>query len=238
MATFVLVPGAWMGAWAWKKILRPLRLRCHNVYPITLTGMGDRAHLENREIGVETAIRDIINVIEYEDLTNVVLVGHSFAGKLIAAVQDRIPKRIRMLMFIDATRPRKTSDPQGGSDEWSDLERSETVKIVNNEGDGWKFPVTNDILKEIGSDLKGENFEWFSSKITPIPLKLLFDPITVSENYDRCSKSYVLCTKGGDDVEQIIKTGLDGKYRVIESGHWPMITRPEELVESMIELSE
>ncbi|MGA8603759.1 MAG: alpha/beta fold hydrolase, partial [Thermoplasmata archaeon] len=91
MSKFVLVPGAWLGAWVWKKVTPLLEAEGHEVYPVTLTGMGDRVHLANKDVGMETAIEDVLNVIKYNGLDDFVLVGHSFAGKVVAAVADRVP---------------------------------------------------------------------------------------------------------------------------------------------------
>ena len=105
--TFVLVPGAWIGAWAWRRVIPLLERGGSAAYPLTLTGMGDRVHLASPQIGVETAIQDVINAIVYEGLEDVVLVGHSFAGKVVAAVADRMPDCIGTLLFVDAARPAK-----------------------------------------------------------------------------------------------------------------------------------
>ena len=82
----VLVPGAWLGAWVWKKLIPPLEKQGYNVYPITLSGMGERKHLSSEKIGMETAVQDVMNVIEYNDLEDIILVGHSFAGKVVSVV--------------------------------------------------------------------------------------------------------------------------------------------------------
>jgi len=80
MSTFVLIPGAWLGAWAWKKVVPELERKGHSAYPVTLTGMGERVHLATKDVGLETAVQDVLNVIKYNELDNFVLVGHSFAG--------------------------------------------------------------------------------------------------------------------------------------------------------------
>ncbi|MHB1869027.1 MAG: alpha/beta fold hydrolase, partial [Nitrososphaerales archaeon] len=113
MAAFVLVPGAWLGGWAWEKVIPLLEEKGHKAYPITLTGMGDRVHLLSKDVGIETAIQDVLNVVKYNDLNDFVLVGHSFAGKVVAAVADRAPERVRTLLYLDAFRPNKVRTPQG-----------------------------------------------------------------------------------------------------------------------------
>src|SRR5487761_823592 len=102
MTTFVLVPGAWLGGWVWKKVIQPLEERGHDAHAITLTGMGERVHLASKDAGIETAIQDVLNVIKYNDLKDFVLVGHSFAGKVVAAAADRVPDRVKMVLYLDA----------------------------------------------------------------------------------------------------------------------------------------
>ncbi len=228
MTKFVLVPGAWLGGWVWKKILPSLNKKEHEVYAITLTGMGERVHLASKDLGIETAIQDVLNVIEYNDLNDFVLVGHSFAGKVVAAVADLIPEKVRMVLYLDAFRPEKGDrTPQGiFREDW----KVEDGKII----------LTSEILDNIGADVKGDDRKWMLSKITPWPLKYAEDPVTLSKNFDSTRSSYIFCTGGGDPVEEIIagKWGkLDGPYKVIESGHYPMITKPEELVEDMLYLT-
>ena len=112
--TFVLVPGAWLGAWAWRRVVPLLERDGGVVYPVTLTGMGDRVHLASPQIGLETAIEDVVNTIVYEGLEDVVLAGHSFAGKVIAAVADRMPVRVRDPSLRRRVQTGERSDPSRG----------------------------------------------------------------------------------------------------------------------------
>lgn len=234
MTVFVLVPGAWLGGWAWKKVTPLLEEEGHETYPVTLTGMGERSHLASREVGVDTAAKDVINVIEYNGLDDAVLVGHSFAGKVVAAVADHIPDRVNTLVFLDAYRPKKIRTPQGGVDEWPKKDWDEVMEECKKNGDGWKFPLTNEILEHIGYDVLGEDREWMLSKITPLPIRLFQDSITLSANYDSVKKAYIFCTGGGDDIEEIKREKLDGPSKIIESGHRPMITKQVELVDAFL----
>lgn len=98
---FVLVPGACLGGWAWKDVDARLRAESHDVHPVTLTGLGDRAHLASREIGVETHIEDVLAVLDYEDLHDAVLVGHSYSGVIVGAVANRRPERLDAVAYLD-----------------------------------------------------------------------------------------------------------------------------------------
>ena len=97
MATFVLVHGSWAGAWIWKKVIPLLRAAGHEVYATTATGMGDRVHLADPKIDLDTLITDVVNVLEFDDLTEVTLVGWSSGGTFITGVAERVPERLAQL---------------------------------------------------------------------------------------------------------------------------------------------
>src|SRR3954451_22160676 len=102
LASYVLVSGAWLGGWVWKRVATDLRDRGHTVYPATLTGLGERAHLANPNVNLETHITDVVNLFEYEDLSDATLVGHSYAAIVITGVADRIGDKIGQLVFVDS----------------------------------------------------------------------------------------------------------------------------------------
>ncbi|MGJ8693228.1 MAG: alpha/beta fold hydrolase [Thalassotalea sp.] len=103
--TFVLVHGASGGGWDWKMVDNYLSANGHNVYRPTLTGLGEKYHLASAEVDLTTHINDVVNTIIFEDLDNVVLVGHSYGGMVITGVMDRIPERIKHVTFLDAIVP-------------------------------------------------------------------------------------------------------------------------------------
>ncbi len=105
MSTFVLVHGAWHGAWCWKRVRSALEKQGHQVFTPTLTGVADRSHLSSPEVNLESHIADVVNVIRWEELSNVVLCGHSYGGAVISGVADRIADRIGALVYLDAFVP-------------------------------------------------------------------------------------------------------------------------------------
>lgn len=109
MANFVLVHGAYQGAWVYARVARQLRAAGHEVYTPTLTGLGERAHLVHCGINLDTHIQDIINVFNYENITEAILCGHSYGGMVITGVANAIGERIRSLCYIDAYAPRPGS---------------------------------------------------------------------------------------------------------------------------------
>ena len=103
--TYVIVHGAWGGGWDWKQVDSVLTASGNKVYRPTLTGLGERVHLLTPSVDLSTHVTDIVNVIRYENLHDVVLVGHSYGGMVISGVVDRIPDRIRRVVYVDAVVP-------------------------------------------------------------------------------------------------------------------------------------
>ncbi len=232
MTQFVLVPGAWLGAWVWKKVVPLLEGGGHEAYPLTLTGMGERARLASPELGIGTAIQDVLDVVRLNDLEDFVLVGHSFAGKVVAPVADRLHERVKEVVYLDSFRPAKVRTPQAAFDPASEFGAPPPGTFA--------IPLSEEIVDRIGADVQGEDRKWLMTMATPWPVKLAADPITLSESFDSVKSSYIFCTKSGDPVDEIVagKWGkLDGPYRIIESGHWPMITAPDVLAEDLIVLA-
>ena len=123
--TYVLVHGASGGGWDWRTMDELLTARGHTVYRPTLTGLGERAHLNSPKVNLTTHITDVVNVIRFEDLQNVVLVGHSYGGMVITGVMDAIPERISHAVFLDAAVP---EDGQSARDFWSGSTADHEVK--------------------------------------------------------------------------------------------------------------
>jgi len=141
LATIVLVHGGTSGGWAWKPIASKLREEGHEVYTPTLTGLGERVHLLNREIDLNTQITDIVYVLIFEDLHDVTLVGHSLAGTIITGVADQVPERISKLIYLDAFLP---ENGENSTDLLEPKGKKMTEHLVRTRGDGWLFPtVTN-----------------------------------------------------------------------------------------------
>lgn len=240
MSTYVFVPGAWLGSWVWKKIAPDLRSRGHEVYLATLTGMGNRVHLSRKEYGMATAVTDVVKLIEYEDLTDIILVGHSFAGKVVSAVYDQVPHRIRMILYLDAFVPQKSRKPQGGKDTMDGEEASMLQEAADKYGDGWRLLIPEAWEDSLTYDLKGSDRDWFFSKLTPWPIRLAFDPVTLSERVDSARKAFIFCQREGtefSDEDKKFLDSLDGPVKVMTAAHYPMITRPEETVNAILELS-
>jgi pimeloyl-ACP methyl ester carboxylesterase len=241
MATYVLVAGAWLGGWAWRPVARQLRTQGHEVHPVTLTGMGDRLHLGAPETDLDTYITDVVNVIEFEDLEDVVLVGHSYAGGVVTGVADRIPERIALLAYLDAG-----PSPDGVA--FLDLQpppaRELFERLVAEDGDGWRIPMPSweDLEEVMGASLDGlgpEERARMRAHATPQPLRTATQALTLRKPADeKLPKLLISCSIPLDLVRKLIAeshpwfTALGGpewSFLELPTGHWPMFSVPDRL---------
>ena len=125
--TYVIVHGAWGGGWAFKEVDSLLSTAGHEVYRPTLTGQGERVHLASADVGLETHILDVVNTILFEDLDNIILVGHSYGGMVVTGVADLLPERIEQLIYLDALVPKS----------------GESVISMRGKEEGWDFEIRN-----------------------------------------------------------------------------------------------
>lgn len=236
MADFVLVHGAWHGAWCWRRVVDALQAQGHRTFAVTLTGVGDRSHLLSSLITLETHIADVANTIEAEELRDVVLAVHSYAGMLGTAIADRMPERLHHLVYVDAVVPRP-------GESWSSTHTSATreARVAAAElSPDYSFPPTDPV--QFG--LAGEDLAWVRRRVTPHPghtyqAALQFDPKRVAG----VPRTFVDCVKPRlgtiDSIRPRVRNAgfWDGAWvggggaRIVEleTGHNPMISAPQEL---------
>ena len=167
MSTFVLVHGGGHGGWCYGRVAPLLRAAGHEVYTPTLTGLGERKHLLRPDIDLDTHITDVVHVLEYEDLTDVILLGHSYGGMVITGVADRAGSRIGRLVYLDAAHPRNGESLADVSPEMMAFAQSELRTV-----DGIELVLFPDsqVIAYLGVTDPGD-FAWMKSKITPHPWK-------------------------------------------------------------------
>ncbi|MDX3224814.1 alpha/beta hydrolase [Streptomyces sp. ME19-01-6] len=236
MATYVLLPGFWLGAWAWRPVTAELRGHGHDVRPLSLTGLGERAHLARPDTDLETHITDVLNLIRYEDLHEVVLVGHSYAGSVvIPSVADRIPERIAQLVFIDSgPLPDGMSQAQFSPPE----DQARNAELVRTAGHGWQLPPPP--WQELASRVSGlpaDMLERLTRLSTPQPWATATTPVRLTGAWEKLPRLHVLCSFPIEQVQAMAATvpafrhmtdeGLT--YRDLPGWHWPMFDRPGEL---------
>jgi pimeloyl-ACP methyl ester carboxylesterase len=174
MSTFLLVPGAWLGGWCWGYVAADLRAVGNTVIPATLTGLGERAHLLNRGINLDTHVTDIVGLFEYRDLHDVILVGHSYGGTVITGVAERVPDRVRRLIYLDASVPRdgESNDAVIGPEMAAQLRAS-----AMSEGEGWKVPPAPYVVVRLtGHPLR----DWVAARLKPHPLRPFAERVRLS----------------------------------------------------------
>ena len=173
--TYVLVHGAYGGGWIWRDVADGLRRLGHHVLTPTQTGMGERSHLMSRQITVDTHIEDIANVIETEELSNVILVGHSYGGMAVTGVADRLTDRIRHIVYLDALIPENgdtafTVLPAGLADS--------RRKLAREQGGGVALPVPGPEAFPIPD---GPNKDWFMRRLRPHPIGTYESTVVLSK---------------------------------------------------------
>src|SRR5215212_3297578 len=133
----VLVHGGWHGGWCWRQVARLLRTAGHDVHVPTLTGLGERSHLLHRDVDLELHVRDVIATLTYEDVHDALLVGHSYAGMVVAGVADRVPERVAHVVYLDAF---VASGGQSLLDLMLPERRDMYLRAASEDGDGWVVP--------------------------------------------------------------------------------------------------
>jgi len=248
VSAFVLVPGAWLGGWAWQSAARRLREAGHDVYPVTLTGLGERVHLGARNVDLDTHIKDVVNLINYEDLRKVILVGHSYAGMVITGVSDRAPQRLGRLVYVDAGPP---GDGTSMLDQLPPGAREQHKKQVRDDGDGPRLPMPEWELLGQTASLEGLDETMrrqIRARVVGHPFGSYTQPLTRS-NPDRTTvrKVLITCSFSLDQVRQMIDSGhpwfvdLAGpewSFLEVRTGHWPMFSEPQRLAEALMQLAE
>jgi pimeloyl-ACP methyl ester carboxylesterase len=233
---FVLIGGAFHGAWCWDRV-RPLMEQAgRDVVTPTLTGLGERADELSPAVGLGTHIEDVVQVLEQEDLRDAVLVGHSYAGMLLPSVAVRAADRIAMLVFLDAF------VPQDG-DCCFDLmpgESSEGIRHqAKTDGDGWRFPPWPFEMLGIVAD---EDAAWVDSRFTPHPIKTYEEPVRVPPGeWERLPRTYIFCTErafGGlfETFAEAARSDPGWQRIDLAAGHESMITAPEALSKALLQL--
>ncbi len=241
MTTFVLVPGMWLGGWAWQEVTEPLRAAGHSVYPVTLTGLGERVHLGGPQVNLDTHIADVVNLLRFEDLHDVILAGHSYAGNVIAGVADQIPERIARLVYVD-TWP--FPDGVAQIDTNPPEARQALEQQVATQGDGWRLPMPSWEELDQGNELRGLG-ESERRRMRERAVDHPFGSTTQAVHLknparDRLPKTAIWCSLTAEEVEGLIaaypamcsELAKPG-WQVVElpTGHWPMFSRPRELAE-------
>ena len=226
MATFLVAHGAWSAGWSWKKLKPLLHDHGHDLLTPTYTGIGERVHLAGPEVGLETHIADILGVFEFEDLQDILLVGHSYGGMVATGVADRATDRVAHLIYLDAFVPR---NGQSLSDLQPTEIRAKMREGVRKDGGGWRVPPN-----PLPPDTSEADVAWITPRRVMQPLKTFEEPIRLSGAGDHLPKTYIYCMQPspGNMFQQFARRARSEPgwhYMEINSTHSPHITVPEML---------
>lgn len=236
MTTYVLVPGFWLGAWAWRPVTEALTARGHDVHAVSLTGMGERAHLARPDTDLETHIADVLDLLVSADLRDVVLVGHSYAGAVVTpAVADRMPERIARLVFVDTgPMPDGMSQSQFAGPE----EQAANAALVEEQGQGWQLPPPPwEQLAAGAPDVDAAALAELTERAVPQPWRTAVTPVRLTGAWEKLPRLGVLCSFTEEQARGMAGVApafahMDGpqwEYVELPTWHWPMVSRPAEL---------
>lgn len=242
MANFVLVPGFWLGGWVWRDVEKILREKGHKVFSVTLTGLGERVHLAKREINLDTHVADVMNLIEYNELDEVYLAGHSYGGVLITQIADSISEKIAKLIYVDSA-----PLPDGAA--LIDFYNAEQREMFENralENDGFMPLPEKDspLLAETLQDVSDEDWKRFQTLATAQPFNVAYQKLDLKNPKRKdLKKLAILCTFPLEQVKKLIESGAplfqelndpNFEFAELPTGHYPMFSRVAELADLLL----
>ena len=234
-STFVLVHGGRHGGWCWRSVAAVLRQAGHIVYTPTLTWLGERAHLLSPAIGLDTHVQDLVGVFEYEELTDVVFVSHSYGGMVCSGAMEQVADRVRQFVLVDAHLPRE-------GESLMDLVAAgvepKVRDMVARQGEGWFLPTEDASFWGLQDS---EQIAWVNSKITPQPFKTYTDPSGPTARAWTHPGTFIECQPSMHNPVELARLHARSKvdpefgYRTMAGGHEPMVTNPAVLASLLLD---
>jgi pimeloyl-ACP methyl ester carboxylesterase len=236
VTTFVLIPGAWMGGWVWEPMVDRLRKHDHDVHVVTLSGLS-RPNEDWSHIGIATHVNDVLALLRERGLRDVIMVGHGTSGVIAGVVADRAPDCVVHTVYIEAFLPhsgKSTLDAFAGL-----LRAHELRSITENHG---RWPIPDVAVVGEGQGLSAEQAQWLVERLVDHPGRPLTEPICLTHPLETQQATYVVCRmehfdeRLADDVERM-RAVPGWSFRYLDTGLWPMISAPDELLELLEEVS-
>jgi pimeloyl-ACP methyl ester carboxylesterase len=231
--TFLLVHGSWHGGWCWRRVADFLEKNGHKVYTPTLTGLGERSHLMSGLITLDTHVTDVANVIKWENLDNIVLVGHSYAGFVVSGVAEKSLPSIGSIVYLDAFLP---DNGQRVVDLTPPELRAITLAAATKNEVGRPVPPAKMF------NVNEQDRPWVDSHMTPQPTFVSLQPIALTGARDKIvKKTYIRATLSPnplfDSYVERLKSDPTWKTFAVPSGHDVMVDMPDRLSEILLEVS-
>ncbi|MCS7477165.1 alpha/beta fold hydrolase [Umezawaea endophytica] len=233
MTTYVLVHGAWHSGQAWDRVVPLLESAGHRVFAPSLTGYGDRAHLLGPEVGLDTHVDDVVGLITGEDLTDVVLVGHSYAGLVISSTANRIPERIGRLVYLDAM------VPEDGETAVDVMPISQVlIDLALKSESGWRVPPMPETPAGLFGVTDPDDVAWLRSMLSDQPVLCLQQPAHLDNPAVKAvPRTHVHCTVGIPEGLERRPAPANAEVYELATGHDCMVTMPGELSELLLKMA-
>jgi pimeloyl-ACP methyl ester carboxylesterase len=228
MAEFVLVPGAWLGAWAWDQVVTELRAAGRGAHPLTLSGLAEKQGVPADQ---QTHVKDIVEEIERRDLREVVLVGHSYSGIPVGQAAERIGDRLKHVVFVDSNVP---VDGESFASGW--YEGAAALEASIRDNGGFWMPLSADDYR--GHGLTDEQIARIVEGSTPHPGATLTEPAIMGGSIASLQATYVKCLLDAPEPSDIVARLLTSEHwRLVtmNTGHWPMFSEPRELSKILLD---
>jgi pimeloyl-ACP methyl ester carboxylesterase len=229
--TFVLVHGAWHGGWCWRRVADRLRLGGHAVFTPTLTGLGERSHLLQPGIDLATHIADIVNLMKWERLSDVVLCGHSYGGFVISGVAEQMPAAIRSIVFLDAFLPTNGDTIQ----KVTGPAIQDAVRTALQRGE---FGVPPRSAEAFG--VNEADRQWVDSLCVPQPIGTFTLPIVLTGAREKIARKTYIRANGYhnpsfDRALATVRSDPSWRWHEVDCGHDVMVDMPERLTELLLQ---
>lgn len=226
---YVLVHGAWHGAWCWRLVLPGLWAAGHRAFAVSLTGVGERAHLLRPDIRLQTHADDVCAVIEAEEMQRAVLVGHSYGGMVITAVADRLADRLSHLVYLDAVAPEPGESWSSGHTPETQAARRAAIAATGT------LPPAD----PAAFGLQGEDAAWVARRQTPQPGGVYDDPLHFdAQRINHLPRTFIDCTSPAlptiDVMRRRVRAAPGWQVVEIATGHDPMVSAPDELLAALL----
>jgi pimeloyl-ACP methyl ester carboxylesterase len=228
--TFVLVPGAWLGEWCWRNVVLLLRAAGYDAVPVTLPGLAERAHLLSPDTGLGTHVADLVSRLRRQNLTDIILVGHSYGGTVVTAVADRVPERVRGIVYLDASVP---EDGESNNDVLGPDMAERIRDSARKAGDGWRVPPPSTADWNLPHTVRSS----VEQRLTPHPLRTLEEPVRLQSSATAgLRRAFLRSSVQSPLYRRLMERAHRSGWHCedLTGGHYPMLSVPDVVAAALI----